>query len=242
MRSNKYVISAIMCALALTLAACGEEGSQNEPVPSGTIALTQTTAEETEETIPETTTVSETETSRPETTVAETETAEETTTVTEAQTVPPETAATALTTTAAPETTVTVTETTVADFSAEPVSSFIINGVCYSAADNISINDLGSQFAPVSEYPSCMGDGVDCAYSFSGFTITMYRSPEGAESFVSLTVTGSSVTNPKGLDIGISETEALSILGDYYAEVNGVGISFISDNGKVTEVDYIKLM
>ncbi|MDD7429027.1 MAG: hypothetical protein PUK49_04530 [Oscillospiraceae bacterium] len=242
MRSNKYVISAIFCALAVTLAACGEEGSRNEPVPSGTIALTQTTAEETEETVPETAAVSESETSRSETTVVETEAAEDTTTVTEAKTVSPETAAASLTTTDAPETTVTVTETTEADFSAEPVSSFIINGVCYSAADNISINDLGSQSAPVSEYPSCMGDGVDCSYSFSGFTITMYRSPDGDESFVSLTVTDSSVMNPKGLDVGISEEEALAILGDYYAEENGTGVSFIAENGVVTEVDYIKLM
>ena len=242
MRSNKYVISAIFCALAVTLAACGEEGSRNEPVPSGTIALTQTAAEETEETVPETAAVSESETSRSETTVVETEAAEDTTTVTEAKTVSPETAAASLTTTDAPETTVTVTETTEADFSAEPVSSFIINGVCYSAADNISINDLGSQSAPVSEYPSCMGDGVDCSYSFSGFTITMYRSPDGEESFVSLTVTDSSVMNPKGLDVGISEEEALAILGDYYAEENGTGVSFIAENGVVTEVDYIKLM
>lgn len=248
MRSNKYVISAIFCALAVTLAACGEEGSRNEPVPSGTIALTQTAAEETEETVPETSAVSESETSRSETTVVETESAEDTTTVTEAKIVSPETAAASLTTDApettltAPETTVTVTETTEADFSAEPVSSFIINGVCYSAADNIIINDLGSQSAPVSEYPSCMGDGVDCSYSFSGFTITMYRSPDGEESFVSLTVTDSSVMNPKGLDVGISEEEALAILGDYYAEENGTGVSFIAENGVVTEVDYIKLM
>lgn len=242
MRSNKYVISAIFCALAVTLAACGEEGSRNEPVPSGTIALTQTAAEETEETIPETSAVSESETSRSETTVVETEAAEDTTTVTEAKTVSPETAAASLTTTDAPETTLTATETTEANFSAEPVSSFIINGVCYSAADNISINDLGSQSAPVSEYPSCMGDGVDCSYSFSGFTITMYRSPDGEESFVSLTVTDSSVMNPKGLDVGISEEEALAILGDYYAEENGTGVSFIAENGVVTEVDYIKLM
>lgn len=226
----------------MTLAACGEEGSRNEPVPSGTIALTQTAAEETEETIPETSAVSESETSRSETTVVETEAAEDTTTVTEAKTVSPETAAASLTTTDAPETTLTATETTEANFSAEPVSSFIINGVCYSAADNISINDLGSQSAPVSEYPSCMGDGVDCSYSFSGFTITMYRSPDGEESFVSLTVTDSSVMNPKGLDVGISEEEALAILGDYYAEENGTGVSFIAENGVVTEVDYIKLM
>lgn len=249
MRSNKYVISAIICVLAVTLAACGEEGSRNEPVPSGTIALTQTAAEETEETVPETAAVSEFETSRSETTVVETEAAEDTTTVIEAKTVSHETAAASLTTTDPPETTltaiettVTVTETTEANFSAEPVSSFIINGACYSAADNISINDFGSLSAPVSEYPSCMGDGVDCSYSFSGFTITMYRSPDGKESFVSLTVTDSSVMNPKGLDVGISEEEALAILGDYYAEENGTGVSFIAENGVVTEVDYIKLM
>lgn len=236
-----------MCAFALTLTACGEESSQNEAVPSGTIALTQTTAAETEETVSETTTASETEISEPETTVTEDENSEETTTVTEAQTTPPETTTaavttTAVTTTSAPATTVTVTEITAADFSAQPVSSFIINGVCYSAADNINIAELGSQSAPAAEYPSCMGDGVDCAYSFTDFIITMYKAPDGAESFVSLTVTGSSVTNPKGLDIGISEAEALAILGDYYAEENGVGISFITDNGVVTEVDYIKLI
>lgn len=240
---KKYVISAILCAFALTLTACGEDNSPNEPVPSGTIALTQTTAEETQEISSETTSASETETSEAETTVTETEAYEETTTVSETETTPPETTTTALsTTTAAPETTAAATETTAADFSAQPVSSFIINGVCYSAADNISVKDLGNQSAPASEYPSCMGDGVDCAYSFTDFIITMYKAPNGAESFVSLTVTGSAVTNPKGLNIGISEAEALAILGDYYAEENGVGISFITDNGVVTEVDYIKLM
>lgn len=240
---KKHVISAIFFAFALTLTACGKDSSQNETILSGTIELTQTNAEETEESVSETTTASETETSEPETTVTETETAEETTTVSEAQTALPETTTTALsTTTAAAETTTATTETTAADFSAQPVSSFIINGVCYSAADNISVKDLGSQSAPAAEYPSCMGDGVDCTYSFTDFIITMYKDPNGAESFVSLTVTGSSVTNPKGLDIGISEAEALAILGDYYAEENGVGISFITDNGVVIEVDYIKLM
>lgn len=239
---KKYVISAILCAFALTLTACGEDNSPNEPVPSGTIALTQTTTEETQEISSETTSASETETSEAETTVTETEASEETTTVSETETTPPETTTTALsTTTAAPETAA-ATETTAADFSAQPVSSFIINGVCYSAADNISVKDLGNQSAPASEYPSCMGDGVDCAYSFTDFIITMYKAPNGAESFVSLIVTGSAVTNPKGLNIGISEAEALAILGDYYAEENGVGISFITDNGVVTEVDYIKLM
>ena len=236
MRTNKYVISAIICALALSLAACGEEGSENETVPSGTIALTQTAAEETEESSSDTAAASETETSETEADVTETKTDVETTAaviVTETDEV---------STTAADVTAAAASETVAADFSAQPVSSFVINGVCYSAADSISINDLGSQSAPAAEYPSCMGEGVDCTYSFSGFTITMYRSPDGAESFVSLTVTDSSVTNPKGLDVGISEAEALTILGDYYAEENGTGISFIAENGVVTEVDYIKLM
>lgn len=250
---KKYAIAALVCASALALTACGDEVTENDTLPSGTIALTQTTADETEEKITETESSAETEPSEADAeTVSESETTvTETTAVTEAETTISETTTvsasavseTTTTITSTPETTAgTVPESTAPDYSSEPVSSFIINGVCCSAADNISVKDLGAQTAPVSEFPSCMGDGVDCIYSFDGFTVTMYRDGSGAESFMSLTVTGSTVTNPKGLNCGISEAEALAILGDYYIEENGVGISFIAENGIVTEVDYIKLI
>lgn len=208
-----------MLAAAMSLAACGDENIENDALPSGTVALTQTTADVTEEASSEPLTETET-------TVTETEAVTETTTAE---------------TTTVLETT-TVTETTQPDYSSEPVTSFIINGVCYSADDIIDVNALGTQTAPASEFPSCMGDGSDCIYTFDGFSLTTYKDESGNESFSSLIVTDSTVTNPKGLDCGIEETDALDILGDYYVEINGTAVSFLAENGIVIEVDYMKLI
>lgn len=230
-----------MLAAAMTLAACGDETIENDALPSGTIALTQTSAEMTEEASSETVTETETQTvtetvTESETTVTETETVTETTT---AETTSVLETTTVTTTMPAPET---VTEATLPDYSSEPVTSFIINGVCYSADDKIDVNALGTQTAPASEFPSCMGDGSDCIYTYSGFSLTTYKDGSGNESFSSLIVTDITVTNPKGLNCGISESDALAVLGDYYVEINGTAVSFIAENGIVTEVDYMKLI
>lgn len=240
-KHSKYILS-VICTGALLLSACGE---QNTDAPSESQTAVTFSAV-VSDAVSETEAVSEAETESETESEAETEAASETTS---AETEQSETEAISETETesapeteAAPTEETTVTETEAApqnDYSAEPVSSVIIGDGCFAVGEITDVEGVfGTPSSPPQSAPSCMGEGTDMTYIYDDVTVTSFVSAEGKETVTSLIVTGSSVKNPKGLDVGISEADALAILGDYFAEINGTEILFIAENGAVIEVDY----
>ncbi len=131
------------------------------------------------------------------------------------------------------------TENSDNDFSEESAVKIIYNGKCVSLDEITDVKEFfGTPSSPAISAPSCLGEGEDIVYFYDGFNVTVFKSANGKEKTVGIIVTSDKIQNPKGINVGEDEKTALSVLGDSYYEENGCSVSFFSENGIITEVDY----
>lgn len=257
MKIKDILLPVISSALILT--ACGDQNAYDDVLPeAGKIEFgnSETLTDFLETVTSETTvplSVSETEETELKT---ETETDTDTETVTEIKTETETTITAADETAKNTETAVSYTETATfsqqetkpvitekekaADFSGESAAKIIYGGKCISPAGISDVKKFfGKPSVPEVTAPSCMGDGEDVVYTYPDFTVSVFVSSDGKAVVTSVISTGTTIGNPKGITVGMSESEALDIFGGYTYEEGKVTVSFFSENGAVTEVDYL---
>jgi len=101
------------------------------------------------------------------------------------------------------------------------------------------------------EDPSCQFDGLDKIYVYGGFRIQTY--PENGGEFVySVELLDDSIATPEGIVIGSSRDAVLEKYGTdmkeemekiiYTDKTETMQLKFLIRNGKVTNIQYVKLM
>ncbi|MCM1578651.1 MAG: hypothetical protein NC078_07645 [Ruminococcus sp.] len=125
------------------------------------------------------------------------------------------------------------------DFSDESAAKLIYGDKCVFISEITDAEKFfGEPETPEIKAPSCLGEGEDVMYCYDDFTVCVFVPKKGTAKVMSVTVTGKSVKNPKGLYAGMKEKKALSLLGDREYEDEGVTVSFLAEDGVVTQIEY----
>ena len=126
--------------------------------------------------------------------------------------------------------------------------TFITNGGLVTLGDNMA--DVIAKIGKASssqKAPSCIGQGEITSYSYDGFDIETYDSPEG-EKVLDIIIKGKNISTMRGINVGMTMYAITEVYGEpaesdeyfcTYKASNGMHLDFQLDNGKIIEIDYI---
>ncbi|MFV0441526.1 MAG: hypothetical protein ACK5LV_09590 [Lachnospirales bacterium] len=115
-------------------------------------------------------------------------------------------------------------------------------------SDNKIDSVFGTNYTK-SDVTSCVNDGTDSVYIFSGMEVMTYEPTpgQGSKTIFEVTVFGSSYKTPKGIGVGSSKADVISTYGTNYQQVGkcieysagGQTLSFLISGGTVSNISYL---